>query len=237
MKLGAGAGHGGNDPGALSQGNTEAVLNRMMNAVMIEVGRERGVTMVNLTVEKGYPYNINEPAAIANSNKVDVAIQNHFNAAGGTGVEVLYHSSNKAAGVQAAQMSAAIANAYGLKDRGAKPRDNLGFLNQTQMRAYIIEWGFVDAPNNTDVPRIKNDPLKGIKAVFTAMGIPENKPNNVVNITDNMYRVRKSWDDPKSQLGAYKSLDNAKAVVDQNKVTIVTYPFNVFDDKGQKVYP
>lgn len=30
------------------------------------------------------------------------------------------------------------------------------------------------------------------------------------------YRVRKSWDDAKSQLGAYTMLGNAKAMADKN---------------------
>lgn len=45
------------------------------------------------------------------------------------------------------------------------------------------------------------------------------------------YRVRKTWADAKSQLGAYKSLNNAKAQADKNP------GYYVFDDKGVVVYP
>lgn len=48
--------------------------------------------------------------------------------------------------------------------------------------------------------------------------------------TGTLYRVRKSWADSKSQIGAYKNLDNAKAVVDKNK------GYSVFDEKGNVVY-
>ena len=48
--------------------------------------------------------------------------------------------------------------------------------------------------------------------------------------TDTMYRVRKTWADSQSQIGAYKDLDNAKAMVDKNSGYIV------FDESGNAVY-
>lgn len=44
------------------------------------------------------------------------------------------------------------------------------------------------------------------------------------------YRVRKSWEDASSQIGAFKILKNAKACVDKNP------GYFVFDDKGVVVY-
>lgn len=44
------------------------------------------------------------------------------------------------------------------------------------------------------------------------------------------YRVRKSWEDAKSQKGAYKILENAKKCADENP------GYSVFDSKGLKVY-
>ena len=46
-----------------------------------------------------------------------------------------------------------------------------------------------------------------------------------------MYRVRKSWSDAKSQIGAYKILDNAKKKADTND------GYKVFDASGNIVYP
>lgn len=46
-----------------------------------------------------------------------------------------------------------------------------------------------------------------------------------------MYRVRKSWSDAKSQIRAYKILDNAKKKVDAN------VGYKVFDASGNIVYP
>ena len=44
------------------------------------------------------------------------------------------------------------------------------------------------------------------------------------------YRVRKTWTDSKTQMGAYKILDNAKKCADQNP------GYKVFDADGKVVY-
>lgn len=49
--------------------------------------------------------------------------------------------------------------------------------------------------------------------------------------TSTWYRVRKTWADAKSQLGAYHSLANAKACVDKNA------GYFVFDEYGKVLYP
>lgn len=49
--------------------------------------------------------------------------------------------------------------------------------------------------------------------------------------TGNLYRVRKSWADTASQLGAFAVLDNAKALADKNP------GYAVYDASGTQVYP
>lgn len=56
------------------------------------------------------------------------------------------------------------------------------------------------------------------------------KEQTVVNNTQNLYRVRKSWSDDKSQIGAYKEINNAKIKADENK------GYHVFDWNGNIVY-
>ena len=46
-----------------------------------------------------------------------------------------------------------------------------------------------------------------------------------------IYRVRKNWSDARSQIGAYKILDNAKRLADANP------GYAVFDENGTVVYP
>lgn len=67
--------------------------------------------------------------------------------------------------------------------------------------------------------------------------ISENSANNKANTSANtatstsvIYRVRKSWSDTTSQIGAWKNLNSAKAQADKNK------GYSVFDEKGKVVY-
>jgi len=50
--------------------------------------------------------------------------------------------------------------------------------------------------------------------------------------TAELYRVRKSWNDISSQVGAYKDLANAKAQRDK-----MGSAYNVYNSKGVQVYP
>lgn len=80
-----------------------------------------------------------------NSKTRDLDVSIHFNALEETnnpvGVEVLYYSEKKLAG----EVSASIAVASGLKDRGAKQRIDLGFLKGTTKPSILIEVCFVDS--------------------------------------------------------------------------------------------
>ena len=89
--------------------------------------------------------NVNGIVAYHNKQARDLDISVHFNAASKTdaarGVEVLYYSE----GDLAAKVSKAIAEASGLKNRGAKKRTDLGFLKRTNKPAILIEVCFVDS--------------------------------------------------------------------------------------------
>lgn len=52
-----------------------------------------------------------------------------------------------------------------------------------------------------------------------------------VETKSKLYRVRKSWEDAKSQIGAFEILANAKALADKNP------GYKVFNSKGVQVYP
>lgn len=49
--------------------------------------------------------------------------------------------------------------------------------------------------------------------------------------TKQVYRVRKTWEDSKTQVGAYKKLENAKKAADEHP------GYAVFDASGVKIYP
>lgn len=85
------------------------------------------------------------------SRELDWSI--HFNAASVTdaprGVEVLYYDAKDLA----AKLSAAIAKASGLKDRGAKQRSELYFLKNTHKPAILPEICFVDSKADVELYR------------------------------------------------------------------------------------
>lgn len=64
--------------------------------------------------------------------------------------------------------------------------------------------------------------------VTAALGGAANAPTADSTV---WYRVRKTWADSKSQLGAYKELANAKACADKNA------GYFVFDESGKSLYP
>lgn len=79
-----------------------------------------------------------------NAFGADLAISIHFNAGGGTGVEAFAHGAD-AYGMQlAAKISANLARAMGLPDRGAKDGSWLYFVANSNPTAVLIETCFVD---------------------------------------------------------------------------------------------
>lgn len=55
---------------------------------------------------------------------------------------------------------------------------------------------------------------------------------STVESTPMLYRVRKEWNDSKSQLGAFATLENAKTVADEKKAE----GYKVFDESGNVIY-
>ena len=53
-----------------------------------------------------------------------------------------------------------------------------------------------------------------------------------VTATEELYRIRKSWEDSNSQIGAYRNLDSAKSVCDA-----AGSEYKAYNSKGEQVYP
>ncbi|MGE7922390.1 N-acetylmuramoyl-L-alanine amidase [Viridibacillus arvi] len=89
--------------------------------------------------------NLNTIVNHHNCKERDLDISVHFNVASKTndprGVECLYYDAK----ALSTKVSAAISEASGLKDRGAKERKELYFLNATNKPAILIEVCFVDS--------------------------------------------------------------------------------------------
>ena len=116
---------------------------------------------------------------------------------------------------------------------------NLYVLRHTSMPAVLVECGFMDS--TVDTPMILTDAFartaaKGISRgvcqtaglAFVEEGAAEDAPAS--DSSGGLYRVRRSWEDADSQLGAFSVLENAKALADANP------GYAVFDEAGTVVY-
>jgi N-acetylmuramoyl-L-alanine amidase len=143
------AGHGKYVHGASGVGSLEEheETPKVMKAVAAEL-RKRGVTTSEFwdQVSTTQDANLNAIVRWHNELERDLDVSCHFNSSGGEGhgVEVCYLTQE----ALAAKVSAAVAS-NGLTDRGAKFRDGLYFLNETEKPAILIETLFID--NGGDV--------------------------------------------------------------------------------------
>lgn len=90
-----------------------------------------------------------EKVNVANSCGADLFVDIHFNAGGGTGTECYYHAGNDEGRALAERMSANVASALGLRDRGAKTA-NFYVLRNTRMTAVLLETCFVDSAQDAE---------------------------------------------------------------------------------------
>lgn len=96
-------------------------------------------------VSKSQNENLSRICSFHNSQERDLDVSVHFNAyvecSGPMGMEVLYVTQDKLA----EKMAYAVSEAGEFKNRGAKYRDDLYFLNDTEKPAILIEICFVDS--------------------------------------------------------------------------------------------
>lgn len=176
------AGHGGRkngsswtDPGAVGCVYKEADVARTITAMMVNKAGLKNVTDNAGTTANAI---VNNVANNINKCVDGWHISNHLNAFNGsaTGVEVLYGSS--ASKATAAKLSAAIAKALGLVDRGAKDGTWLGIARNSGAgkKVLLIEWGFID--NKKDMQALMAKMEKAVDAALAVFGYATNSSNN-----------------------------------------------------------
>ena len=176
----------------------------------------------------------------ANNFDADFYLAIHHNAGinggNGGGIIAFVYTYASAASIewQKALYNALIAET-GLKGNRSVPlsKANLHECREPNMAAVLLELGFMDSA--TDVPIILTEKYadqcaKAIVDVIVEKGKLVKKATN--NTSKVMYRVRKSWQNVKSQIGAFTSLENAKRCRDQAGVG-----YYVFDEAGVQIYP
>ena len=126
----------------------EVVEARKVVNRVVEILKDHSVptTKIEDNVSKNQVGNLSYLVRQHNGTKRKVDVSVHFNASkgrvqSGIGTEVLYYDAVSLA----TTMSKAISDASGLKNRGAKKRQELAFLNGTAMPAILIEVCFVNS--------------------------------------------------------------------------------------------
>lgn len=177
------AGHNAIIPGASGNGYKEHAVARLIVAEIEKQMKAVGQNVKDCTDNVGKNKTAVWLNAATNCNKqplsgrLDVSV--HLNAGGGTGVEVLYISQK----ALATEVSAAMAKALDLKDRGAKHRSDVGYLRTVKAPSILLEVGFMD--NKEDMAKLMGkDGIKKVaeSVVFALTGkkapvvVPVSKP-------------------------------------------------------------
>lgn len=107
-----------------------------------------------------------------NTLRPDFTAEIHLNAGRGTGTETFYYHGSPTGKRVADEICRQIAEAFGVKNRGAKVKlnssgkDYFGFIRQTDPCAVLVETLFIDS--TSDLKKIKTD--SGMKACGQAIG-------------------------------------------------------------------
>ena len=117
---------------------------------------------------------------------------------------------------EAAQLCVHLFKLYGLTEKNIICHSEGHKLGIASNHADVMHW-FPKHGKSMDTFRAD------VKSALNPIN-PSPKPKDI------LYRVRKSWDDAKSQKGAYKVLENAKRCADASS------GYSVFDKDGQIIY-
>ena len=127
-------------------------------------------------------------------------------------------------------LNSAVKKCVGMRSRGVQRRTDLFELNETDMPACILETGSIKA----DLATLRDHPDRYGKSIAKGickyMGVKFSDGTKKPAASGaEIYRVRKAWNKPETQRGAFKDLANAKECADKNG-------YSVFNKKGKAVY-
>ena len=204
-KVFIGVGHGGSDPGAVSNNTKEKDLNLSIALACRDVLEKHGVA-VKMSRTKDENDTLSDEIKECNAYAPDLAVDIHNNAGGGDGAEAFYHYGGGTSKTLAENILAEIVK-VGQNSRGAKIRKNdngkdfYGFIRQTPCPAVIVECAFVDNPTDLKILATEGDRQKVGQAV--GYGILKTLGIEIQSEASVIYRV---------QVGAYSIRENAEAM-------------------------
>ena len=209
-KVFIGVGHGGSDPGAVSNNTKEKDLNLSIALACRDELERHGVS-VQMSRTKDENDNINEEIKECNAYAPDLAVDIHNNAGGGDGAEV-FHSHLGGTGKTLAEDILAEIVKVGQNSRGVKIRKNANgkdyyaFIRNTICPAVIVECAFVD--NSTDLEILATEGKRQKMGQAIAKGILKTLGVEIQAGSGTIYRV---------QVGAYRIKANAEAMLKKIK--------------------
>lgn len=147
----------------------EDELNKLVGEILISKLRAVGINVVNCTprVANSLYDSLSKRCNVANNSEADLFISIHHNAGGGEGAEVLCLT-----GGLAEEVGNAILNELeriGLENRGVKERRNLFVINNTVMKAILVECAFCDSEkdmNNYNEKMVAEAIFEGVCKIF-----------------------------------------------------------------------
>lgn len=220
------------DCGTSYGGNNEAALMLPITKAAVKYLRASGVTVIS-DADTNNNKNMIADVKWANSEKVSIYVSLHCDwYKAPTGTMPLYVSAKGKA--LATAINKAVMSGMSMKTRGVTKRTDLYELNYTDAPACIFETGSIKA----DIKKLKDSDKYGkciAQGICNYLGVAFKEstpaPAPAPATPQHLYRVRKTWKDAASQVGAYKVLENAKKECDKHT------GYSVFDENGKVVYP
>lgn len=204
-KVFIGVGHGGSDPGAVSNNTKEKNLNLSIALACKDMLKSHGVS-VKMSRTKDENDTLSDEIKECNAYSPDLAVDIHNNAGGGDGAEAFYHYGGGISKTLAENVLSEIVK-IGQNSRGAKIRKNAngkdyyGFIRETSCPAAIIECAFVD--NAADLKILDTEDKRKKVGQAVAKGILKTLDVKFQAESNVLYRV---------QVGAYSVKTNAEAM-------------------------
>lgn len=211
-KIFLGVGHGGTDPGAVANDFKEKDLNLDVALACRDVLERHGVTVL-MSRTKDDSESLTEKINECNSFGPSYALDLHFNAGGGDGVEIFHHykgGSGKTLAQNVINEIVAVGqNSRGLKTKqNSTGRDYFAFIRDTAAPAIIVEYAFIDNKTDLAIADTAAERKKlgeaTAKGVLKTLGITyKAQVQKPAEPSGKLYRV---------QVGAYAQKANAEAM-------------------------
>lgn len=192
-------GHGGTDPGAVSRGLVEKLINLVM-AIACKSELERHGVLVGMTRVDDKTVSLSQRATLANNWLANYFVSIHNNAGGGDRGEVI-HSIVGGKGLELAtkiserikaETGQTVVKIYSRASSKNPSRDYYSVIANTKMPAVIVEGAFLDNDlDNNAIDTVQEQKIFGIAVahgILNQLGIAV-KPVIKAPDTNVMYRV------------------------------------------------